>query len=81
MFVDNAGDLKSPNVLYDKQLHVKLCDFAFSKFKSQVCCIDWPYIESQPMPTKNNMHRGAQGQKASRRSSLDLSLGRTAGEG
>jgi serine/threonine protein kinase len=26
-------DLKSSNVLYDRDLHVKLCDFAFSKFK------------------------------------------------
>jgi serine/threonine protein kinase len=28
-------DLKSPNVLYDRELHIKLCDFAFSKFKQQ----------------------------------------------
>jgi serine/threonine protein kinase len=27
-------DLKSHNVLYDKQLNIKLCDFAFSKFKA-----------------------------------------------
>ena len=26
-------DLKSANVLFDKQLRIKLCDFAFSKFK------------------------------------------------
>ena len=26
-------DLKSPNVLYDRDLNIKLCDFAFSKFK------------------------------------------------
>ena len=29
-------DLKSHNVLYDKQLNIKLCDFAFSKFKQQL---------------------------------------------
>eukprot|EP01046_Picozoa_sp_COSAG06_P000488 COSAG06_NODE_13_length_35352_cov_49.626255_34_plen_595_part_00 len=29
-------DLKSANVLYDKQLNIKLCDFAFSKFKRQL---------------------------------------------
>ena len=28
-------DLKSANVLYDRELKVKLCDFAFSKFKKQ----------------------------------------------
>lgn len=27
-------DLKSHNVLYDKDLHIKLCDFGFSTFKS-----------------------------------------------
>ena len=26
-------DLKSANVLFDRKLHVKLCDFAFSKFR------------------------------------------------
>lgn len=29
-------DLKSHNVLYDKQLNIKLCDFAFSKFKAEL---------------------------------------------
>ncbi|MDA8532035.1 protein kinase [bacterium] len=29
-------DLKSPNVLYNRDLYIKLCDFAFSKFKSKV---------------------------------------------
>ena len=29
-------DLKSANVLYDRALNVKLCDFAFSKFKRQL---------------------------------------------
>jgi serine/threonine protein kinase len=29
-------DLKSANVLYDKQLNIKLCDFAFSKFKRKL---------------------------------------------
>eukprot|EP01052_Picozoa_sp_SAG31_P010214 SAG31_NODE_552_length_14204_cov_14.295356_8_plen_484_part_00 len=28
-------DLKGSNVLYDRQLNVRLCDFAFSKFKQQ----------------------------------------------
>jgi tRNA A-37 threonylcarbamoyl transferase component Bud32 len=28
-------DLKSPNVLYDASLRIKLCDFAFSKFKEK----------------------------------------------
>lgn len=28
-------DLKSPNVLYDKDLNIKLCDFAFSAFSQQ----------------------------------------------
>jgi sterile alpha motif and leucine zipper-containing kinase AZK len=28
-------DLKSPNVLYDKDLNIKLCDFAFSTFSQQ----------------------------------------------
>eukprot|EP01048_Picozoa_sp_COSAG05_P014795 COSAG05_NODE_1708_length_4240_cov_2505.441439_3_plen_437_part_00 len=28
-------DLKSPNVLYNAQLQVKLCDFAFSKWKAE----------------------------------------------
>jgi serine/threonine protein kinase len=29
-------DLKSPNVLYDRDLNIKLCDFAFSKFKDGI---------------------------------------------
>ena len=29
-------DLKSPNVLYNRDLYIKLCDFAFSKFKGKV---------------------------------------------
>jgi predicted Ser/Thr protein kinase len=29
-------DLKSPNVLYNRDLYIKLCDFAFSKFKSKI---------------------------------------------
>ena len=28
-------DLKSANVLYDRGLRIKLCDFAFSKFKER----------------------------------------------
>lgn len=28
-------DLKSPNVLFDSQLRIKICDFAFSKFKAE----------------------------------------------
>ena len=30
-------DLKSPNVLYDRDLRIKLCDFAFSRFKKEQC--------------------------------------------
>eukprot|EP01043_Picozoa_sp_COSAG02_P015339 COSAG02_NODE_652_length_18867_cov_30.656756_4_plen_712_part_00 len=32
-------DLKSANVLYDKQLNIKLCDFAFSKFKRKLSAL------------------------------------------
>ena len=39
-FLHNQGichrDLKSPNVLYDRDLRIKLCDFAFSTFKEKV---------------------------------------------
>ena len=33
-------DLKSPNVLYDRDLNIKLCDFAFSKFKEGISVAD-----------------------------------------
>eukprot|EP01043_Picozoa_sp_COSAG02_P036970 COSAG02_NODE_2746_length_8108_cov_37.665002_4_plen_850_part_00 len=33
-------DLKSPNVLYDRDLNIKLCDFAFSKFKDGMSVAD-----------------------------------------
>jgi serine/threonine protein kinase len=32
-------DLKSANVLYDKHLNIKLCDFAFSKFKRKLSAL------------------------------------------
>ena len=41
-------DLKSANVLFNRQLQVKLCDFAFSKLKQQVV------EESPPPPTDDN---------------------------
>ena len=56
--VGPAGDLKSANVLYDRALNIKLCDFAFSKFKeglsahmdSQVGTPAWARQRPLPCP-------------------------------